>query len=275
MMNMLRKRWVQARHVDVERQVRHDAARRNGGDQVQALHVQAQHVKAKRRVHRDAAGRRWHEQVQAAHGEAECRDRRYAVMAAAHAVPITLIDDWAHLARKWNEGEMGKRMQNRDENEGMLLLCINDMRRAPTAVAFKGLCDKIYALWVRIGEGKFAAYFFKTYVTAPWEKWYLGASPPGCCSAGQQLIENSHRVDKVMVGKSALKQGPEFFLADTLSKILMNGGRKLDNHPVDEVGHEGGAPMNASNVLEAEVFLSAVPNGKSPFLRLPDDHAGN
>ncbi|KAJ1446182.1 hypothetical protein M885DRAFT_547472, partial [Pelagophyceae sp. CCMP2097] len=40
---------VHARHVDVERRVRHDAVRRHGDDQVQALHVEAQRQPSQRR----------------------------------------------------------------------------------------------------------------------------------------------------------------------------------------------------------------------------------
>ncbi|KAJ1445340.1 hypothetical protein M885DRAFT_502703 [Pelagophyceae sp. CCMP2097] len=147
--------------------------------------------------------------------------------------------------------------------------------RAPTAVAFKGLSDKIYALWVGMGEGAFAAYFFKTYVTAPWKKWYLGATPPGCCSGGQQLIENRHGSDKKMIGTAALKAVPVVFINETLWKIMNASGKKLDDHPVDEVGHEGGAPLNASNVLQAQLYLSSYPTGKGPIFELPTDDDGN
>ena len=86
-----------------------------------------------------------------------------------------------------------------------------------------------------VGEGAFADYFEKTYLTPPWDRWYIGASPAGVGSAGQQLIENSHCTDKTILGKNALRVTPEIFFRDSLTVIMKLAGEKLLKHPPDTV----------------------------------------
>ena len=172
---------------------------------------------------------------------------------------LLIINDWAHISRKWTEGAFAKRMHNRLGNEGFLKLCLDDLRRAPTEVAFDGLAKTVLAVWTVIGEGDFAVYFKKMYLNDKWKHWYLGATPPGVGSGGQQLIENSHNGDKLVLGKTALRASPKTFLESSLEKILRRAGKKLDKHQPSKVSHKGKAPMTGTLVYQAQCMLETTP----------------
>lgn len=148
---------------------------------------------------------------------------------------VTLLNDWPHIARKWTEGHFAKKMRNRKNIEGLVKLMLDDLRDAPTRAAFDGLKTKFKEVLYEEEEKEFADYFSKTYLTAPWDSWFIGASPAGVGAAGQQLIENSHRGDKTVLGKSALRASPQEFLKSTLPLILMRASDTLKQHPVHKV----------------------------------------
>jgi hypothetical protein len=156
-------------------------------------------------------------------------------MSFAYTKAVVLINDWAHVARKWEEGLFAKRMHHAEANKGFIKLTLDDLRAAPTDAAFDGLVEVVLEVWRAIGEGDFADYFAKTYLAENWKRWYLGATPAGVGSGGQQMIENSHRGDKCVVGKGNLRLGPSEFLEHTLPIILRLAGEKLDDHPPEKV----------------------------------------
>lgn len=148
---------------------------------------------------------------------------------------VTLLNDWPHISRKWKEGHFKKKMRNRDNVEGLVKLMLDDLRLAPTRAAFDALKTIFKDVLYEEDEEDFADYFIKTYLTAPWDNWFLGASPAGVGATGQQLIENSHRGDKAVLGKLALRASPQQFLKESLPTILSRASDTLDNHPVDKV----------------------------------------
>jgi hypothetical protein len=104
---------------------------------------------------------------------------------------VTLLNDWFHLKRALDEGKFNKRLESR-AHLGFITLCIDDLRAAPTVAAFEGLRDFVLLIWRLIGEGRFATYFEKIYLVAPWDKWYLGASTAGVGTSGQQCRNHTY-----------------------------------------------------------------------------------
>lgn len=171
---------------------------------------------------------------------------------------VVILNDWAHLSRKVGEGLLDKRMKN-IEHLGFVKLCINDLRLAPTVAAFEALRDFVLDAWRRIGEGDVAKYFEKTYLKDPWEKWFIGATPAGVGTSGQQGIENNHRGDKAVLGKQQLRAAPKVFIEKSVPTILMTADDKLDRHPPRSVSHRGKGPIHADVVTKAQLLMRIEP----------------
>jgi hypothetical protein len=92
---------------------------------------------------------------------------------------VVLLNDFAHMVRKWKEKKFSKRVHNAEENDGIISLCIDDLRNAPTEAAFNGLVVIVLQLWRNLGEGDFANFFEKVYLSDKWKNWYMGATPAG------------------------------------------------------------------------------------------------
>lgn len=148
---------------------------------------------------------------------------------------VVILNDFVHMVRKSSDGTFGKKMAKREAHEGIFKLMLNDLRMAPTPKAFEGLTRKVLEVLCFCGEEEFAAYFEKQYLKPPWERWYLGATPAGVGSGGQQLIENSHKTDKAVLGPAALRAAPPVFIVNSLPKILQAAGEKLQKHPARQV----------------------------------------
>lgn len=148
---------------------------------------------------------------------------------------VTLLNDWPHISRKWKEGYFATKMRDRKNIAGIVELMLEDLRMAPTRAAFLALKTKFKDVLYEENEKEFADYFIKTYLTSPWENWFIGASPAGVGATGQQLIENSHRGDKAVLGANALRASPHEFLKHSLPIILLRASDTLKKHPVHKV----------------------------------------
>jgi len=49
---------------------------------------------------------------------------------------VTLLNDWPHISRKWNDGHFSKKMRDKNHIEGLVKLMLDDLRMAPTREAF-------------------------------------------------------------------------------------------------------------------------------------------
>ena len=150
-------------------------------------------------------------------GEALNQAKKTGRSPVFHNVPV-LLNDWAHVARKGQTGLFGKKMKNREKYEDFVRATINDLHDAPSEEAHEGLTKKVLDVWRFIGEGAFATYFERIYLTHPWNRWYVGALPFGA-SSGQQGIEAGHGADKTILGKNALRVSPGEFFASSLPRV--------------------------------------------------------
>ena len=79
-----------------------------------------------------------------ARGNVESDAARYVEAESTEVLEaIVLINDWAHISRKWREGTLGKKLRDREGKESLIRGMLNDLRAAPTENAFEGLKTKV------------------------------------------------------------------------------------------------------------------------------------
>mmetsp|Transcript_29987 Transcript_29987/g.101082 ORF Transcript_29987/g.101082 Transcript_29987/m.101082 type:complete len:451 (+) Transcript_29987:114-1466(+) len=181
------------------------------------------------------------------------------------------LNDYYHLLRKAFEGQFAKKMRYKP-NEAFVRRCVVNLRSMPTVVAFEGLVKLTLAVWTEMGEGLFADYFQRIYLTDPWKDWFLGGMPYGCTS-GQQSIEGGHRAIKKIVGPAALRLAPKLFFETTIPKILDNVALILDQHTPELVTQVGVGPVRAMCIHQSQLLIAAASG--TPLYRLQDDDEGN
>jgi hypothetical protein len=154
---------------------------------------------------------------------------------------VKLLNDWAHVSRKFTQGEYAKLLHDRKENDSKIKVrapsercaahpvaaqlapsqeTMYDMREAPSNTAFSAVRGAAAAVWRGIGESDFLGSFSKMYLEGEWASWHVGAAPAGVAFSGQQAVEATHAADKSCIGKDKLKAAPSVFLNDTLPIIL-------------------------------------------------------
>ena len=98
---------------------------------------------------------------------------------------VLLLNDWAHVSRKFTQGEYAKCLHNRKENDSKIKVrapsercaahpvaaqlapsqeSMHNMRKAPSNTAFSALRGAAAALWRGIGESDFLGSFSKMYL---------------------------------------------------------------------------------------------------------------
>ena len=113
---------------------------------------------------------------------------------------VLLLNDWAHVSRKFTQGEYAKCLHNRKENDSKIKVrapsercaahpvaaqlapsqeSMHNMRKAPSNTAFSALRGAAAALWRGIGESDFLGSFSKMYLEGEWASWHVGAAPGG------------------------------------------------------------------------------------------------
>ncbi|KAJ1447909.1 hypothetical protein M885DRAFT_501347 [Pelagophyceae sp. CCMP2097] len=162
-------------------------------------------------------------------------------------------------------------MHDRKHDE-FIMRCITNLREMPTTAAFECLREITLAVWKSIGEGDFADYFRRIYLTDPWQDWYLGALPLGGTS-DQQSIEGGNRADKKVLGPMALRAAPATFFAESISVIFGRMELTLQDLPAKNLTVEGRAPVRALHVYEAQMYNKAARG--VPHRRLEDGNDGN
>ena len=117
---------------------------------------------------------------------------------------VLLLNDWAHVSRKFTQGEYAKCLHNRKENDSKIKVrapsercaahpvaaqlapsqeSMHNMRKAPSNTAFSALRGAAAALWRGIGESDFLGSFSKMYLEGEWASWHVGAAPAGVLSS--------------------------------------------------------------------------------------------
>jgi hypothetical protein len=100
---------------------------------------------------------------------------------------VSLVNDWFHLSRKVTEGDFAKRWHDAAAHEGIITYMMANLRASPTTAAFEILKKRTLEVLEFVGEGDFAKYLEKMYLTAPWDAWHAGATPAGVGASGQQV----------------------------------------------------------------------------------------
>ncbi len=117
---------------------------------------------------------------------------------------IKLLLDWAHLARKFKEGDFLKKLADKN-NLATIEKHVHHLHNCRSRPQFDELADFILNVWTQgLDEGEFARKFRTTYTGEPWGNWHVTVSGiPGVLPT-QQGIENGHKVQKLVIGKCAL-----------------------------------------------------------------------
>jgi hypothetical protein len=173
---------------------------------------------------------------------------------------VTLINDWFHVRRKTTtNGDFAKRWHDANAHSGLIVYMLKNLRNSPTRPAFEALAKTTVEVLTFLGEGDFAAYFSKVYLTPPWDGWFTGATPAGVGYSGQQGIESGHSKQKALITKMELRATPTTFFKKSLPIILAAAARILKKHPVELISHQGKGPITATFIAEAEIMCGTKP----------------
>ncbi|KAI9987716.1 hypothetical protein PInf_023760 [Phytophthora infestans] len=132
---------------------------------------------------------------------------------------MVFVTCWPHVSRKCLATKKKSMLSDKEFLVSVVKTDINSLYKCTSYKHFKALSAKLMTKWRNKGEARYADWFTDTYLTAPFDSWFVGASTLPGSLPQQQGIESFHKSIRAHMGLY-LRAAMVYFLEFSMGQII-------------------------------------------------------